>query len=1010
MILTAQRYSSMFIVLAILLGFAIVTPALGQSPEVVLFKDDFESGNTSAWRFTRDGKVDATAWKIEREPSGNAVLSSASAHAQASPAIPQNWDDFRLRVRVKLASGAIMIHYRTSGQSRYLIRFAREGINIAKQISDHQLVPSVANANAPNAMGVWYNVEISGYGGNIRVIVDGVQRIDYDDPDPLLKGSINFEALEGTYVYIDDVTVLRGPAPPPTATPTALPGMTWVRTGGPLGGIGYDVRIDPTNLQRLYVTDAWSGAYKSENGGSLWFPINDGITSRTGTSGDAIPVFCLTIDPRNPNILWAGTQAMRGVYKSTNGGVTWGRFESGIPNLRGITFRSFAVDPTNSDIVYTGVEVRSEQKGHMGLERSFGKIFKTTNGGQSWSEVLDAGALVRWIVIDPTDTRILYAATGIFDRDEVRREGVLKSADGGRTWRNINNGITNLTVGGLVMDPRNPKVLYASTGHTGGFEDTPDDLLGSVHKTIDGGETWVEVLHNTSDNPSNNFPVTAIALAPSNPDIVYAATGDGNWDFFRSRDGGKTWQSFRVEPDGGMDEYIPIAVTVDPKDANVVYINSYMGGVFKSIDGGETWHIASQGYTGAQMTGVDLDPRNPSFVYAIGRQGVARSENAGENWIYLNRGTNQGDEGAGISVNPENPQEVLVSDLRYGQIFFSPNAGGFWTKVARASTFHKPDSLHGIVQFARFRGNPKIIYAAGRIAVETFNWNRRTRSIGVLKSTNGGGSWQSFNEGLIADLNINTIAIHPTDPNIVYAGTLNGGVYKTSDGGTQWRAIGGNFATDIRALAIDSTNPSIIYAGTEDQSVFLSTDAGETWKRSGAGMDPSASIHALVIDPTRPNVIWAGDVRSGVYVSPDGGKTWRRVNEGLRTRAVTALAISADGKTLYAATDGEGVFRLDQAQIPQSTLIPTATITPLPATSSPTAPPATRTPTAFLVATATIVPTLVPTAFLVATATIAPPPAPTATPSGGGLCGSVVMLPLAIAGLVLGTRVRQRRM
>jgi hypothetical protein len=129
---------------------------------------------------------------------------------------------------------------------------------------------------------------------------------------------------------------------------------------------------------------------------------------------------------------------------------------------------------------------------------------------------------------------------------------------------------------------------------------------------------------------------------------------------------------------------------------------------------------------------------------------------------------------------------------------------------------------------------------------------------------------------------------------------------------------------------------------------------------------------------------------------------------------VTALAISADGKTLYAATDGEGVFRLDQARIPQSTLIPTATITSLPATSSPTVPPATRTPTlapiASPVTTATIAPTLVPTAFLVATATIAPPPAPTATPSGGGLCGSVVMLPMAIAGLVLGTRVRQRRM
>jgi photosystem II stability/assembly factor-like uncharacterized protein len=219
-------------------------------------------------------------------------------------------------------------------------------------------------------------------------------------------------------------------------------------------------------------------------------------------------------------------------------------------------------------------------------------------------------------------------------------------------------------------------------------------------------------------------------------------------------------------------------------------------------------------------------------------------------------------------------------------------------------------NLHYVAQFARFSGNADIVYAAGRAAEATTMLNRFTKSLGVLKSTDSGAHWEWVTNGLIADLNINTVAIHPSNPNIVFAGTLNGGVYQTSDAGAHWQGIGGNFATDVRSIAIDTANPKVIYAGTEGSGLYRSADGGVTWKNANTGLDPNAAVRSIVIDPANSAIVWAADNRSGVYRSTDGGNTWTITNDGLNMRAVNALAISADGQVLYAATSGGGVFRL----------------------------------------------------------------------------------------------------
>ena len=859
----------------------------------ILFKDDFETGNANAWTFYPGEPGVTGGWQVEAESSGNHVLRS-SGHYWAGLAQNFAWSDFRLRVRVQLRTSAIHICFRRKIQGSYFIWFSPSGAILSKQLSPD--FTSVASSSTPNALGIWHAVEIIGEGGNLRVLVDGEERINYNDPEPITSGSIAFEAFLDSSVYIDDVTVTGPPPRPPD------PRFTWVRTGGPPGGVGYDVRIDPTNPQTLYVTDAFSGVSKSENGGALWKPMNNGITSRTGSTGDAIPVFCLTIDPRNPKVIWVGTQNMRGIYKSTDGGQNWVKSDNGVPDLPFITFRSFTIDPLDSNIVYAGAELPTNRITPDGQNPVGGKIFRTLDGGKNWTEILDCGALVRWMAIDPTDTRILYAATGIFDRCNVRPEGVLKSIDGGKTWKNINNGLTNLVVGGLVMDPRNPKVLYAATGQHDGFGGGPMATFGGVYVTRDGGQLWDEILHG----PNAAFVPSAITLAPSNPDIVYVVEGI---TFYRSRDAGKSWTSYITAPRGGHIG-IPIAVTSDPKNPDVIYINSYVGGVFKSIDGGETWNISSEGYTGAWINYVGMDPQHPEIVYAVGGLGIAKSIDAGQGWAYVNP-KHEVPPVSSLSINPLNAQNVIASTGYSGLILRTTDGGESWTTVFNPMLpLRYFENLHSVVQFARFSGNADIIYAAGRSAEATAALNRFTKSLGVLKSTDDGAHWEFVTNGLIADLNINTVAIHPSNPNIVYAGTLNGGIYQTSDAGAYWQAIGGNFAMDIRSIAIDPVNPKILYAGTEGSGVFRSTDGGLTWKHGGIGLDPNATIRSIVIDPTNPANVWAADNRSGVYRSTDRGDTWSIANDGLSMRAVNILTISADGKVLYVATSGGGVYRL----------------------------------------------------------------------------------------------------
>ncbi len=266
---------------ALLIGLLLIALAgpgasSAQGQDVVIFQDAFDSGSADGWQ------LDA-GWQVEKD-ADNYVL-SGEGHKWARLATRYAWSDFRLRVRVKLIAGDIHLNYRISDCIRYFIGFSPRGVSLSKTMPCGTHTGLASNpGNYP--LNQWHTVEIVSTGGNIKVLVNDTQRIDYTDPNPLLTGSIAFETLENSHTHLDDVTVI-GSAPTPTPTP--LKGYTWIRTGGPLGGLGYDVRMRPDNPDVMYVTDAWAGVHKSTDGGRTWFPANNGITTRTGISGDAIP-------------------------------------------------------------------------------------------------------------------------------------------------------------------------------------------------------------------------------------------------------------------------------------------------------------------------------------------------------------------------------------------------------------------------------------------------------------------------------------------------------------------------------------------------------------------------------------------------------------------------------------------------------------------------------------------------------------------------------------------------
>ena len=739
-----------------------------------------------------------------------------------------------------------------------------------------------------------------------------------------------------------------------------LADQTWVRLGGPPGGIGYEIKVNPSNPDIWYVTDAFAGIHKSTDRGVTWSNSNEGIDVRVGFSGDAVPVFCVTIDPNNHNVIWIGLQGQNGIFRSSDAGETWDRRTQGIVENGGLTIRGIAVEPENSDIVYAAGEISSwvwagrEIRGRE-FEKVRGVLYKSKNGGESWTAIWRGENLARYLLIDPNDTNILYMSTGIFDREAANSnyeekvsggEGVLKSIDSGKTWNKINVGLENLYVGSIALHPTDSNILLAGVGNL------PYPSKSGVYISRDAGETWIRKVGTTQ-------PIEAVAFSSSNSEILYAA---GEGFFFRSDDGGMVWKEQGTRPGYGwgpdrINPGQPIDIQVDPENSQRVFVNNYAGGNIMSEDGGVTWANQSDGYTCENTTAIAIHPDNPAIIYTNGKGGFFKSLNGGKSWTgilpsELMGGSYQGE----IVIDPLSTDTIFASGFE-GTLHKSTDGTNSWKEQFNYSEtlFEKYFDntryfFQGITDITFAPSDSNVVYAGfGYLNCTIFiemEFCNATTDYTLFISDDAGISWdRNRDKGTeIEGLTITDIEVHSESSDIAWVATPTQGIYKTTNRGESWEKLSAS-PQKVMSLALNPHNSDLVLAGSLENGIYLSHDGGASWIQSGGGMEPNESILDIVFDSNNPNVIYAASRRSGVYLSKDQGTSWIKINSGLSTRSVRTLSLSKDSLTLYAGTDGEGVFRLsthDQEYF--DSLAPTP-ISP------------TGTPTEKAITTPTIVPT-----------------------------------------------------
>lgn len=717
-----------------------------------------------------------------------------------------------------------------------------------------------------------------------------------------------------------------GLAIPGSASQPAYASVSWVYTGGPLGGLAYDVRMDPRNTSVMYVTDSWAGAFKSTDGGMSWFPINNNLPQAKGPSGDGISVFSLTVDPNNPDRIWAGGQDNNGVYRSDDGGGYWQTLNNGVLESF-LSVRGFTVEPGNSDVVYFAAEVRSSEWNGSplpgaGLDMTKGVVYKSTNAGTSWTRLWFGDNLARYIWIHPQDHNLLYVSTGIFDREAANSDqtipdpggvGILRSLNGGGTWEVLDdsNGFDpdELYISSLFMHPLDPLVLVAGSGNDP-YTPLMGRKLGGVYITRDGGDTWTEAVDG------HNF--SAVEICESDPDVWYAGSKSG---FFRSDDNGFTWQQVGGLNWGPLDVVagFPIDLQCDLQDPMRLFANNYGGGNFLSTDGGVTWSVASQGYTGALTHHVAVHPSIATQVYAAARSGFFMSHTGGSSWVGRGYGVAREPEGTLIAIDPSSPSHLLAVTIELSsQVLFSRDGGLSWQ--ASVPPF-LPVSNEGVTNLTFLPGlSGRVLAGFGPAnCVISGTECADLTGHGLAYSDDGGETWQQTN---LTSGNVLSVAWggEQGEPTL-YAVVYDQGLYRSTDFGLTWTLVNANpyppgvipsQTMFLKVVAVNPANPQYIYAGYFCGGIAISEDGGQTWVSATAGLPAEAKIMDIVLVPGRPAVAYAGSFDSGVYYTTNGGETWTSLNAGLLNRAVHDLSLTEDGSVLYMASEGAGVFRLGE--------------------------------------------------------------------------------------------------
>ena len=692
-----------------------------------------------------------------------------------------------------------------------------------------------------------------------------------------------------------------------------------------------------------------------------------------GPGGMSGRVTAIDVVHNNPDIMYVGT-ASGGLWKSTSGGIKWDPI---FDNELTASIGAVEIQQSNPSVIWVGT---GEGNPRNSLNGGYG-VYKSLDGGKTWNAMgLEKTRHIHRIIVDPTNPDVVYVGAIGSPWGEHPERGVFKTTDGGKTWNKILFANNKTGVADMVMDPTNPNKLFVAM-----WEHKRDPWFfnsggkgSGLHMTHDGGKTWKKI-SDEDGLPEGDLGRIGVAIAPGKPNIVYALVEAKKNALYKSNDGGFKWQKINDKNDIGNRPFYYSEIYVDPQNENRVY--SVFTYVNVSEDGGKNFSQLMPAYGVSNGVHPDhhawwIHPEDGSFMIDGNDGGMNITRDGGKTWRFI--GNIPVAQFYHIAVDNEYPYNVyggMQDNGSWRGPAYVWRAQGirnsYWQEISFGDGFDvvpdRDDSRYGwsmsqqgfVSRYDWQTGNNYSVrptHPDPDIRLR-FNWNSAINidpfdnstiyfgSQFVHKSTDKGETWtiispdlstndpekqkQSESGGLTMDAtgaeNHTTILViepSPVEKDMLWAGTDDGRVHYTTDGGTQWTEVTKNIkglpqGSWVAQIKASNKNKGEALLIANDYRRFNYTpyayrteNYGKTWERIVDENDVQSYTLAIVEDLDNPNLMFLG-TDDGLYVSIDAGEKWTKWTEGFPTTSVKDLVIQPREHDLVIGTFGRAAWVLD---------------------------------------------------------------------------------------------------
>ena len=667
-----------------------------------------------------------------------------------------------------------------------------------------------------------------------------------------------------------------------------------------------------------------------------------------------------------------------GVFKTTNGGVS---FDALFTDQRSYSVGALAIAPSDHNVIWLG-SGEGDPRNSVGYGHG---VYRSIDAGQSWEHVgLDGTERIKRIVVHPDDPDVVCVCALGREWGPNKDRGIFKSTDGGKSWTHVLYVDDDTGCSDIDIDFSNPRIMYAGMWtfrrkpwrFDGGGKET------AVYRSKDGGESWHKIMNGLPEGPMSRI---GIAVAQSKPTTVYLVSEFQNdqGTFFRSDDRGNTWQVVNKDPNINFRPFYYSDIRVDPNNHQIIY--SLSGRLYKSTDGGANFNPIANNVHGDHQS-FWINPDNSNHLLSGSDGGYQVSYDQGDSWDIVNNvvlsqfyqldidhldpyNVYGGLQDNGCWVGPSNSLNsagILKRHwkrLSYGDGYYAVPIPGneheVYTNLQGGVPFHV-DSRTGVVR--SIHPFPKITGSAGD-AIENhkyrFNWDApihisphdpHTVYFGgnvLFKSSDKGYTWdvispdlttndkskqltsggEIYQDNTAAEFHCSalTIAESPLQAGVIWVGTDDGNLQLTKDGGANWVNLAEKLP-DLPAFSwFGKIHASAHDAGTAFVAVdnhrsddftpyaYMTKDFGKNWKKIVSGLPDDDYVKVIRQDPHDPNLLFLG-MEHGVYASWNQGDSWTRINLNLPPVSVRDLRIHPREHDLIVGTHGRGVWILDDIQ------------------------------------------------------------------------------------------------